>query len=99
MVRTGRPREFDENAVVQLAMELFWQRGYTATSIQDLVDALGIQRGSLYAAYGSKEALLLRALACYRESTTPALTGLAGDGPVLPHLRDYLSGSLQRDPA
>lgn len=96
MVRTGRPREFDEDAAVRQAMELFWERGYTATSIQDLVDALGVQRGSIYAAFGSKEALLLRALACYSGMVTPALAGLAGGGEVVPHLREYLSLPLQR---
>jgi TetR/AcrR family transcriptional repressor of nem operon len=95
MARTGRPREFDEDAAVAQAMQLFWKRGYTATSIQDLVDSLGVQRGSLYAAFGNKQALLLRALSCYSGIVTPALAGLAGDGAVLPHLREYLSGSLR----
>jgi hypothetical protein len=51
---TGRPREFDKDRTLQRALELFWSRGYGATSIQDLVDALGVERGSLYGAFGDK---------------------------------------------
>ncbi|MCZ9342618.1 TetR/AcrR family transcriptional regulator, partial [Streptomyces sp. TRM76130] len=54
MARTGRPREFDKDQTLTRALELFWSRGYGATSIQDLVDALGVERGSLYGAFGDK---------------------------------------------
>ena len=47
-------------------MELFWEKGYEATSVDDLVARLGIGRGSLYAAFGSKHALYLQALDRYR---------------------------------
>ncbi len=61
-----RTREFDPEAAVGAAMELFWEKGYEATSIDDLVARLGVGRGSLYAAFGSKHALYLRALDRYR---------------------------------
>jgi len=63
----ARPREFDEEQVVEEAMEVFWQRGYQATSVQDLVEATGLQRGSLYGAFGDKHGLFVAALDAYVE--------------------------------
>ena len=72
-----RTREFDVEAAVGAAMELFWERGYEATSVDDLVARLGIGRGSLYAAFGSKHALYLRAVDRYRcEHVGAALAAL-----------------------
>jgi AcrR family transcriptional regulator len=53
----GRPREFDTEKALDLAMELFWRKGYEGTSLSDLTSTLGITRPSLYAAFGNKEAL------------------------------------------
>jgi len=61
----ARLRAFNEEEVLDKAVEVFWARGYEGTSIQDLVDAMGIQRGSLYAAFGSKQQLFLQALERY----------------------------------
>lgn len=61
----ARLREFDYEQVLDKAVETFWAKGYEATSIQDLVDATGLLRGSLYAAFGSKQALFLAALDRY----------------------------------
>jgi len=61
----GRPRAFDREAALAQAMRLFWQKGYDATSIADLTDAMGIASPSLYAAFGSKEALYIEALEHY----------------------------------
>jgi len=58
----ARPRSFDEAVAVRAAAAVFAARGYEGTSVDDLVTALGIQRGSLYAAFGSKRALYLRVL-------------------------------------
>ncbi|MGK5638846.1 TetR/AcrR family transcriptional regulator [Streptomyces sp. URMC 126] len=63
----GRSKEFDPDAALRAALELFWRKGYEATSMQDLVDHLGVNRGSLYATFGSKHALYLRALDRYCE--------------------------------
>jgi TetR/AcrR family transcriptional repressor of nem operon len=63
----GRPRTFDREEVLDRAVELFWARGYERTSVQDLVDSMGIQRGSLYAAFGDKRQLFLAALDRYEE--------------------------------
>lgn len=62
-----RPREFDRDVVLDRAIEVFWTRGYDRTSVQDLVDSMGIQRGSLYAAFGGKHQLFLEALDRYEE--------------------------------
>ena len=64
-----RVKRFNEDEVLAKAMHLFWERGYSATSIQDLVDRLGINRASLYATYGGKEELFDRAFMQYLEST------------------------------
>lgn len=61
----ARPKEFNEDDVLDKAVEVFWAKGYEATSMQDLVNAMGIQRGSLYAAFGSKQQLFLRSLDRY----------------------------------
>ena len=64
----GRPRTFDETEVLDAATRLFWERGYEATSIKDLIDAMGMTPPSLYAAFGSKEALYDRVLDRYAQA-------------------------------
>jgi AcrR family transcriptional regulator len=61
----GRPRSFDREAVLSRATHLFWAKGYEATSIADLTEVMGIGSPSLYAAFGSKEALYAEALRFY----------------------------------
>ncbi|HEV2148907.1 MAG TPA: TetR/AcrR family transcriptional regulator [Longimicrobiaceae bacterium] len=60
-----RPKEFDRDEVLDRALEAFWTHGYEATSMQDLVEAMGIHRGSLYDTFGDKHALFLAALDRY----------------------------------
>lgn len=62
----GRPRQFDVRAALDRATELFWQRGYEGTSVQDLVDALGVNRASLYATFGDKAQLFESVLERYQ---------------------------------
>ena len=64
----GRPRQFDREAALAQAMRLFWLKGFEATSIADLTGAMGIASPSLYAAFGSMEALYAEALRYYRET-------------------------------
>jgi AcrR family transcriptional regulator len=66
--RRGRPRAFDRKAALAKATRLFWEKGYEATSIADLTDAMGIGAPSLYAAFGSKDALYAEALSHYCDS-------------------------------
>jgi AcrR family transcriptional regulator len=66
--RRGRPRAFDRDAALSAAMHIFWEKGFSATSINDLTRAMGIGSPSLYAAFGSKELLYAEALNHYRTS-------------------------------
>jgi TetR/AcrR family transcriptional repressor of nem operon len=65
----ARPRTFDEHEVVAAARDEFWERGYAATSVDDLTAATGLGRGSLYGAFGDKHTLYLRALDDYIASS------------------------------
>jgi AcrR family transcriptional regulator len=61
----GRPRAFDAEKALDCAMQVFWRKGYLGTSLSDLTDAMGINRPSLYAAFGNKKSLFRRALNRY----------------------------------
>jgi TetR/AcrR family transcriptional regulator, transcriptional repressor for nem operon len=61
----GRPRSFDESTILDKALEVFWDRGFEGTSIQDLVDVTGLGRASLYGAFGDKQQLFEKVLAHY----------------------------------
>ncbi|MFI9840122.1 TetR/AcrR family transcriptional regulator [Nonomuraea sp. NPDC051941] len=87
----GRPKQFDPDAAVGHAMDVFWRKGYAATTPQDLVDALGIGKGSLYNTFGSKHALFEAALSRYRDSQAAALIEMLEEpGPVKDRLRRAL---------
>lgn len=73
MAVIGRPREFDREAALQAAMIVFWRKGFAAASMNDLCDAMGIRSPSLYAAFGSKEALYLEAVEHYVQTVGPTI--------------------------
>ncbi|GAA4573272.1 TetR/AcrR family transcriptional regulator [Planotetraspora kaengkrachanensis] len=84
----ARTKEFDPDAALQAALDLFWERGYEATSMADLVDHLGIARASLYATFGNKRDLYLKALDRYLETRNPSpVEILSQPGPALPAVR------------
>ncbi|WP_033306286.1 TetR/AcrR family transcriptional regulator [Streptomyces iakyrus] len=87
----ARTKEFDPDATLQAALELFWRRGYEATSMSDLVAHLGIGRASIYATFGNKHELYLKALDRYdRTGLPPILRELSQPGPALPAVRELV---------
>ena len=75
-----RQKEFDVDVVCERALDLFWRRGYEATSVNDLVDELGIGKASLYAAFGPKHQLYLTALRRYVERSDSLIVAELGRG-------------------
>jgi AcrR family transcriptional regulator len=71
-IERGRPREFDRDQALRKAMEVFWERGFEGTSLSDLTRAMGIERPSLYLAFGCKEALFREAIDLYNRTENPA---------------------------
>jgi AcrR family transcriptional regulator len=63
----GRPRAFDTDKALENALEVFWQKGYEGASLSDLTEAMGINKPSLYAAFGNKEQLFLKAIELYEQ--------------------------------
>ena len=87
----GRPKEFDVQAALERAMKVFWTHGYEATSVQDLVDAMGISRGSMYDTFGDKHALFSAAIEHYECTVTCGLEQLlAAPGSPLAAIRNCL---------
>ena len=72
----ARPRSFDETQILEKAANLFWEKGYAQTSMQDLVDHLGINRASLYNAFTDKDHLYIEALSHYQQVNQKALRDL-----------------------
>jgi AcrR family transcriptional regulator len=70
-MRTGRPRQFDADKALDRAMRVFWKKGYEGTSLPDLTRAMGINRPSLYAAFGNKESLFRKVLDRYGDKNGP----------------------------
>ncbi|MDH2426124.1 TetR/AcrR family transcriptional regulator [Sphaerisporangium sp. TRM90804] len=94
----GRPKGFDPDAAVEQAMQVFWRQGYGATSPQDLLDELGIGKGSLYNAFGSKHELFARALRRYNERIDAELAEmLERPGSVKERLGAALEGLVRAD--
>lgn len=87
----ARTKEFDPDAALGAALDLFWSRGYEATSMADLVEHLGIGRASIYATFGNKRELYLKAMDRYTELNDPLLLDeLSRPGPALPGIHALL---------
>jgi len=92
----GRPRKFDEAVVLRAALERFRTHGFAATSLDDLADATGVNRPSLYATFGDKKALYLAALAgvkAYTERRFDAL--IAANYPMEKMLKALFLGTIE----
>lgn len=91
----GRPRAFDRDAALRLAMEVFWAKGFDTCSMSDLINAMGINSPSLYAAFGSKQELYREALALYaREEGGAAVRQLRAHDSVRDALRAMFRASV-----
>jgi TetR/AcrR family transcriptional repressor of nem operon len=94
----ARPRTFDEDAILDRAMLLFWRKGYEATTMSDLVEELGLGRGSIYAAFGDKHQLFMRVLTRYLDRQDELLkSALDDERPPVAQLRDVLDRLLEAD--
>src|SRR5688500_8087771 len=76
----ARPQEFDTSKVLHNALRLFWQKGYEATSMTDLLEATGLSKSSLYNTFGSKHNLLLSAFDAYREDRRRDMQAVLAQG-------------------
>jgi TetR/AcrR family transcriptional repressor of nem operon len=87
----ARTKDFDENEVLSKAIQLFWYKGYNGTSMQDLVDGLGISRSSLYDTYTDKHTLFIKALESYQESGSAKIQEILNHaGPAKETIRKLL---------
>lgn len=90
----ARTKEFDPDTALSAALDLFWQRGYEATSMADLVGHLGVSRASIYATFGDKHELYLAALDHYlRTRDAELIAVLSQPGPALPTVRTLVETS------
>lgn len=88
----GRPYEFDREETLSRAMDVFWEKGYKATSIQDLVERMGIKRGSIYNTFGDKHSLFLAAVEYYGEAVTSEMIKvLESPGSPLENLNEFFN--------
>jgi TetR/AcrR family transcriptional regulator, transcriptional repressor for nem operon len=86
-VAMARPRKFDEDQVVRASRDLFWSQGYGGTSLDDLGEATGLGRGSLYNTFGDKHAIFLRSLDDYCTETSDLLRAQLRDPKLTAHDR------------
>lgn len=83
-------RQFDEQEVIAIALDVFWRKGLHDATMQDLAAATGVQRGSLYNAYGDKEAIFLRAFDQYAEQFLDMTARTLAEGAAAARLRNFL---------
>jgi len=88
----ARPREFDPEQVLEQATRVFWARGFEHTSLDDLCAATGLNRSSLYGAFGDKRAIYLRSLERYVAGSLARIHKAFDGKPVRAGLRDFLRG-------
>jgi TetR/AcrR family transcriptional regulator, transcriptional repressor for nem operon len=87
-------RQFDEQEVIALALDVFWRKGLNDATMQDLAAATGVQRGSLYNAYGDKEAIFLRAFDQYAKEFLASVENLLSEGDVAARLTKFFDSAI-----
>lgn len=92
----ARPREFDEQQALAAAMQVFWEKGYEASSISDLTSRMGIQRPSLYAAFGGKKELFEAVLGSYAQMSLAFIEKrIRSSASVKEAMRIYFQGIIE----
>lgn len=93
----ARPKEFDPDEALDQAMHVFWHKGYEATSVEDLLAAMDINRGSLYATFGDKRELFLKAMDryCSGGGVGSRISILTEPGQALPLIRRFIAAMLE----
>ena len=92
----SRPKTFNPDDVLDKAMQVFWHKGYEATSMEDLLKAMDLNRGSLYDTFGDKRQLFLMVMERYcRTFVGPKLSLLDQPGPALPTLHRFINSMIE----
>ena len=92
----ARPKEFNPDEVLDKAMHVFWHKGYEATSMEDLLTAMDLNRGSLYDTFGDKRQLFLKVMDRYCTTLVGSKFSLLDQpGPALPKLRQFIFGMVE----
>jgi TetR/AcrR family transcriptional repressor of nem operon len=92
----SRPKEFNPDDAIEKAMHVFWHKGYEATSIEDLLTAMNLNRGSLYDTFGDKRQLFLKVIDRYCHGFVAEKFSLLDQlGPALPTLRRFIHGMIE----
>lgn len=93
----GRQEEFNREETLTKAMEVFWQKGYKATSMKDLVKMMGIQPGSIYNSFGDKHTLFIEAVKYYGEViTTNAIKSLNSSGSPVQNIKNFFNEIINK---
>jgi TetR/AcrR family transcriptional repressor of nem operon len=92
----ARPKTFDKNEALAAALDLFWKKGYACCSMQELVDAMGIGRASLYDTFGSKRELFREVMRLYGERMDENLAPLQRPGPARKIIAGFLKEAAAR---
>jgi TetR/AcrR family transcriptional repressor of nem operon len=92
----SRPKEFNPDDAIEKAMQVFWHKGYEATSMEDLLSAMDLNRGSLYDTFGDKRQLFLKVVDRYCTTFVGSKFSLLDQpGPALPALRRFIHGMIE----
>lgn len=84
-----RPKKYNEEEVIEKAMNLFWRNGYETTSMQMLENEMGINKFSIYSSFGSKDGVFLESLKCYQQKLNQLLTKLKETSSNIEDIKQY----------